>query len=192
MKKMLLSLVIVFLTFSMYAGNVNPIEINLEKSTVTWEGKKVTGAHSGTIAIQSAKLTSGDDGVLAGGSFTIDMTSLKVTDLEGEWKEKLEGHLFSEDFFNVAKFPEAMFQITSVSSRGKAGEYKISGDLTIKGITKPVKFNATTEGGMMKAHIQVDRTEYDIRYGSGSFFDNLGDKTIYDEFDIHVALAIAG
>jgi polyisoprenoid-binding protein YceI len=120
----------------------------------------------------------------------MDMTSIKVTDLEGEWAGKLEGHLKSPDFFGVEKHPTATLVITKVVPKGTPGDYKVSGNLTIKEKTKEVRFYAhvDSEGGKMNAtaDLKIDRTDFDVRYGSGSFFDGLGDKTIYDEFDLTV------
>ena len=169
-------------------------EVDIEKSTITWVGKKVTGKHDGTIKLKEANLEM-EDGMLSGGSFVIDMTSMENNDMAGkDGAVKLMGHLKSADFFNVEEHPTATLVITDVVHRGTEGSYKVIGDLTIKGITKPIKFNTqiSEEGGMKvaTADITVDRSEYDVRYGSGSFFDNLGDKTIYDEFDLQVKLAL--
>ena len=134
------------------------------------------------------------DGVLTGGSFTIDMAGLAVTDLQaGRGKEKLEGHLKSADFFNTAEHPTATFEITQVFPVDTKGQYRVKGNLTIKGNTNDVKFNAmvSVDGDTITAtaeDVVVDRTDYDVRYGSGSFFSNLGDKTIYDEFMIGITL----
>ena len=180
------------LLFATSAAVVLDVDTNL--SQVTWKGYKVTGSHEGTIDIKKGNLEF-TDGVLTGGSFTMDMPSLKTTDLSGGMAEKLEGHLKSDDFFGVGNYPTATFDITDVASRGKAGEYRVTGDLTIKGTTKPVKFNTTVIEEMGKyvavAEVKIDRTEYNVRYGSGSFFDNLGDKTIYDEFDLGIRLVTA-
>lgn len=168
----------------------NPIEgikINTEKSVVNWKGYKVTGEHAGTIAVKEGELMF-DNGKLTGGSFNIDMTSIKCTDLQGEWAGKLESHLKSPDFFGVETHPSAQFVITKVGSRGVEKEYKITGDLTIKGITKEIRFNATVSKEAAAAEIELDRTDFDVKYGSGSFFDNLGDKTIYDEFELTINL----
>ena len=129
---------------------------------------------------------------MTGGNFEIDMTSLKVTDLEGAMAGKLEGHLKSPDFFGIEKFPTASFKITKVVSRGTAGSYKIAGNLTIKETTKEIKFMTTlsADGKTADAKITVDRSDFNVRYGSGSFFDGLGDKTIYDEFDLNVKLVV--
>lgn len=167
------------------------LEVDPQKSQLTWLGEKVTGEHTGHINIKdgSVELT---DGKLSGGSFTIDMSTITCTDLEDEgYNQKLVGHLKSEDFFGVEKYPVSKFKITSVSP--KAGnDVTIKGELTIKGKTLPVEFPATikTDGKTLNAQakIEVDRTKYDIRYGSGSFFDNLGDKTIDDIFTLDVNL----
>ena len=165
--------------------------VSAQKSEVTWNGKKVTGQHFGTISVNYGDLMVAD-GELVGGSFEIDMGSITVTDLEGDYKQKLEGHLKSDDFFGVETYPTAKFKITKVVSKGMPGEYKITGDLTIKSTTKPIKFDAKmmSEGNAVvaMADIVVDRSEYDVRYGSGSFFDNLGDKTIYDDFTLSVKI----
>jgi polyisoprenoid-binding protein YceI len=108
--------------------------------------------------------------------------------LQGGGKGKLEGHLKSDDFFGVAAHPTATIKFTKVVSRGVAGEYKITANITIKNITKEIKFNATAKDGTANATIKLDRSDFDIKYGSGSFFDNLGDKTIYDEFDLAITL----
>lgn len=178
----------------------NPVEgekerrtVRVAESNIVWNGYKVTGSHTGNIELKSGELEfEGEE--LTGGEFVIDMTSITNKDLEGEWKEKLVGHLKSDDFFGVEQHPTASFKITDVVSRGKPGEYKIVGDLTIKGITKEIKFQAKVEdmGDKAKAvaEVVVDRSEFNVRYGSGSFFDNLGDKTIYDEFDLQVNLVV--
>jgi len=169
--------------------------VDITESTVTWKGYKVTGSHEGTIALKSGELTYDTDGGLTGGSIVIDMTTIACTDLKAGGAAKLEGHLKSDDFFGVANYPEANLTITNVAAKGTPGDYKITADLTIKETTKPVKFyaNIADKDGkrVATADLKIDRTEYDVRYGSGSFFDNLGDKTIYDEFDISVQLVSA-
>ncbi len=143
--------------------------------------------------IKSGSLTYNDKGFFNGGSFEIDMTSIKCLHLQGDMAGKLEGHLKSDDFFGTTNFPTAKYVITKVIPRGKPGEYKIVGNLTIKSTTKEVKFDVNLKeetGGKIVAtgDIKLDRSDFDVRYGSGSFFDGLGDKTIYDEFDLKVKL----
>lgn len=169
------------------------LRVDTLNSNIQWVGYKVTGQHNGVVNIKSGSLTYNDQGFFSGGSFEIDMNTIKVMDLQGEMAGKLEGHLKSDDFFGVAKNPTAKFVITKVVPKGKPGEYKIIGNLTIKSITKEVKFDALLKeeaGGKIVAtgDIKLDRSDFDVRYGSGSFFDGLGDKTIYDEFDLKVKL----
>lgn len=156
--------------------------IKVEASKVIWKGYKVTGSHEGTIAIENGTLTFDDD-KLVGGEFVIDMTSIENTDLEGDYKTKLEGHLKSDDFFGVETHPTASLVFTNVKASGK-NAYDITGDLTIKGISKPVNFTMAIYGSKANATLKIDRSEYNVRYGSSSFFDGLKDKAIYDEFDL--------
>ena len=159
-------------------------KVNAEKSSITWLGKKVTGEHSGTVNLKEGVLIF-KKGKVAGGNFTVDMTSLTSTDLSGEWKQKLDGHLKSEDFFGTEKNPTSTLKFTKIADKGN-GFYTITADLTIKGITSPVTFDLTTKGNTATAAVKINRTKYGIKYGSGSFFDNLGDKTINDDFDLTV------
>lgn len=161
-------------------------EVKTEESTVTWKAYKVTGSHTGTVTLKSGVLEFDGD-QLIGGEFVVDMTTIGSTDLEGDYKNKLDGHLNSDDFFSTASHPTSKLVFTNVEASGK-NSYTVTGDLTIKGITKPVTFDVSIYGSKATATLKVDRTNYDVRYGSGSFFDNLGDKTIYDEFDLVVDL----
>ncbi len=163
-------------------------EVKAEESTVTWKAYKVTGSHTGTVDLEKGFLMFDDD-KLTGGEFTVNMSSLVSTDLEGnpENKGKLEGHLNSEDFFDTQSHPTADLVFTDVKSTGK-NSYEVTGDLTIKGTTKPVTFDVSIYGSKATANVKVDRTDYDIKFRSGNFFENLGDKTIYDEFDLVVDL----
>ncbi len=190
MKKSVISLVLAVITTA-HMSAIDPAnevkkEVKTSSSSVAWKAYKVTGSHTGTVDLVSgALLFDGDK--LTGGEFMVDMTSLISTDLEGEYKGKLEGHLKSDDFFGVEKHPSSKLVFTKVTSTGK-NSYEVTGDLTIKGITKPVTFDVSVYGSKATATMKVDRAQYDVRYGSGSFFDNLGDKTIYDEFDLVVDL----
>ncbi|MDV7140909.1 YceI family protein [Maribacter sp. TH_r10] len=190
MKKNLFALALA-VVFGFSATATEPIEkekkeVNTDESSVAWKAYKVTGSHNGTVALESGTLIF-DDGKLTGGEFKVDMSSLICTDLEGEYKGKLEGHLKSDDFFGVATHPSSSLVFTKVEASGK-NSYEVTGDLTIKGITKPVTFDVSIYGSKATATMKIDRTAYDVKYGSGSFFDNLGDKTIYDEFDLVVDL----
>jgi polyisoprenoid-binding protein YceI len=153
-----------------------------------WLGEKVTGQHTGTINLQSGWLT-WEDNKIVSGEFYIDMKSLK----ESEANERLMSHLKSDDFFGVEKFPVSRLVITGSTPFDK-GTGVITGTLTIKGITNPIEFKASIQkkddGLWFFANIIIDRTKYDIRYGSGTFFDNLGDKTVFDEFRLKVSLFV--
>ena len=138
------------------------------------------------ISIKSGYL-SFDKDKLVGGSFIIDMSTITNTDLEGEYKGKMEGHLKSDDFFGVEKFPTASLIFTKVESTSK-NSYEVKGDITIKGKTAPVSFNISVYGSKANVSLKIDRTKFDVRYGSASFFDGLKDKAIYDEFDLVVDL----
>ena len=174
--------IVALITFSFTTIKEDKKEIKVENSKVVWKGYKVTGSHEGTIAIKSGYLDFNDE-KLTGGTFIIDMSTIISTDLEGEYKGKLEGHLKSDDFFGVEKFPTATLNFTKVKSDGK-NTYKVTGDITIKGKTETITFNLSVYGNKANAAIKIDRTKFDVRYGSTSFFDGLKDKAIYDEFDL--------
>ena len=161
-------------------------EVKTSKSKVTWKGYKVTGSHEGTVAIKSGHLVF-DNEKLTGGEFVIDMTTIISTDLSGGAKGKLEGHLKSEDFFGVSAHPTSTLVITKAKATGK-NAYDVTGNLTIKGKAQKINFDLSVYGSKATATLKVDRTVFGLKYGSGSFFDNLGDKAIYDEFDLVVDL----
>lgn len=170
-----------------------PVNYNVDASSsvIVWMGYKVTGKHTGTVKVKNGQVEF-TDGKLTAGSFEIDMTTIKDTDLEGEMAGKLVGHLKSDDFFGVNKYPTAKYVITKAIAQDSKGNYKIIGNLTIKETTKEVKFfaNASETNGTVTAtgKMTIDRSEFNVKYGSGSFFDGLGDKTIYDEFDLQITL----
>lgn len=161
--------------------------IDNKASKVNWVGSKITGSsHTGTVNIMEGGLQIAN-GAISGGKFTIDMSTITVTDLDGGMKGKLESHLKNDDFFSVEKFKTANLAIIS------ATDDKIKGNLTIKGITNEVEFPyelTLTADGSLKAtaNIEVDRTKFDVRYGSDSFFDNLGDKAIDNTIKFDVEL----
>lgn len=161
------------------------------KSNIEWTGKKVTGSHNGTIAITAGTLSL-DENQLTGGNFIIDTSSIKILDItDPATNAQFAGHLFSEDFFAIERFPEASFIITQ-AMHVRGDHYRLTGDLTIKGITNPVSFDAELQvaGDVVtaKGKILVDRTRYDIKFRSGNFFTNLGDTLIYNEFELDVTL----
>lgn len=160
--------------------------VDITKSQVAWKAYKVTGSHAGTIALKSGTLNFESD-KLVGGEFIIDMTTLAITDIQGEYAEKLKGHLTSDDFFGIVAYPTANIVFNTVIANGK-NSYAVTADLTIKGKTNPITFEISIYGSKATASLKVDRAQYDIKYGSTSFFDNLQDKAIYDEFDLIVDL----
>lgn len=166
---------------------VEKIEIDIAASKIVYLGKKVTGEHTGEVKLQSGSLDF-DGKNFKGGEFVADMTTINNTDLtDAEYNKKLVGHLNSDDFFSTEKFKTASFVTKSVS-KVKGDTYKVTGDLTIKGQTHPVTFNADATKSGATAVIKFDRTKYDIKYGSGQFFQGLGDKMINDEVQLTVTL----
>lgn len=176
--------IVLLLSTSVFAATQ---KIDVAKSTVKWSGKKVTGEHHGTIRIKEGNLEV-TGGKVNGGKVVMDMTTISDADANA----KLEGHLKSDDFFSVTTFPTSELVITKVESNGN--KHTFSGNLTIKGVTNPVSFSATSakdaENTVYEGSITIDRSKYNVRYGSKSFFDNLGDKVIYDDFtlDFHVVV----
>ncbi len=176
---------LLFLLISL-AVNAQVRKINITKSTIVWTGKKITGEHKGTLQFKEGSLTYTKK-KLSNGSFVVNMTTLNNNDQSGKDKAQLEGHLKSSDFFNTEEFKEALLVFKAIKPIAK-GTYSIVADLTIKGKTNPVIFDMTIKGNKATANLVVDRTKYGIQYGSGSFFADLGDRTIYDEFELQVNL----
>jgi len=167
--------------------------VDAKSSSINWLGKKVTGEHSGTIAIKNGNLTKVRKSFR--GEIAVNMRGIECTDLQGEYGDKLVGHLNSGDFFDVEKHPVATFRMTRTEqkeNRELGTNYIVHGILTIKGISKPVNFpaNILIEREMLTASgkLMVNRTDFDIKYGSGSFFSDLGDKMIYDDFELEINL----
>ncbi|SDC45095.1 YceI family protein [Pedobacter soli] len=166
--------------------------VNGAQSEINWIGRKVTGAHNGTIAIKSGELVLSNN-KLTGGKFTIDTTSIIILDVTDEGTNaQFAGHLASDDFFSSEKHPEAFFTITAVEAIDNSN-YNITGDLTIKDITNEVSFVAKVDLNNDKliasGKIVIDRTKYNMKFRSGNFFQNLGDTLIYNDFDLNVDLA---
>jgi len=169
-----------------FATNAQTKKINVEKSNITWLAKKVTGQHEGTISLKEGALIL-KDGKLTGGKFVMDMTSINTTDLDGDMKENLDGHLKSDDFFSTAKNPTATLVFKTIADKGN-GTYTVTAELMIKKITNPVTFDINVSDAGAATKLIIDRTKYDIKYKSGNFFENLGDKVIYDNFDLTINL----
>lgn len=162
-------------------------KVNKNNSSIEWTGKKVTGEHFGIVKVKEGNIEVDGDQII-GGNLVIDMNTIEVKDIEdAETNGKLKGHLMSDDFFGVSNHPTATLKINKVE-KVKGNEYTIFGDLTIKGKTEAVEIPATVivKGDKLVTvgEVDIDRTKFDIRYGSGQFFDDLGDKMIYDDFTI--------
>ncbi|WP_456439786.1 YceI family protein [Psychroserpens sp.] len=172
--------------------------VNVSASTIEWKGYKPTGTHSGTINLDNGVFKT-DDGKLQSGTFLIDMKSISVSDLEvGDGKEDLEAHLKGtvdgkeNHFFDVTKFPTAAFEITATESLA-AGKTRLSGNLAIKGQKHNISFpvNITNDGDQMTIESEpftIDRTKWNINYGSKSIFEGLGDKFINDDIELKISI----
>jgi len=191
MYKSLLSVIAIAL-LAMTSLTAEDYDVDTKQTKVKWHAEKVTGEHDGYVSVKSGSLDY-SDGKLEGGDFVIDMTSIINTDIEDEgYRTKLENHLKSDDFFSVEKYPEAMFEITNVKT--VSGKTTVHGEMTIKGKTKKISFpaevSASGDALTATATITLDRSNYNVKYNSKSFFDieALGDKMIYDEFTITLHL----
>ncbi len=190
-KNILFSLVLSL--FSIVSFSQEMVEVNTDASRLIWVGSKLTSSHQGEINLKSGALEI-KDGKLVGGTFVIDMTSLKNTDIEDEKsRNKLEKHLKDEDFFGVEKHPESRLKITkAIPNKINPENYKITADLTIKEITHSITFGANiridNDALLATSTIKFDRTKWDIKYNSKSFFEDLGDYMILDEIELKLFL----
>lgn len=166
--------------------------VHIDKSELSWIGKELsTKIHTGSLNISNGIIQVGDDNSVSG-NIKINMSTINVTDLQGRSKEMLEKHLRSADFFEVENYPEAQINFKSKSFNKLVNQISFEGDLTIKDITNPISFNATLieSSPYLKANaiLSFDRSKYDVRFRSGSFFENLGDKLILDDIDVNIKL----
>ena len=153
-------------------------------SNIDWKGRKITGAHNGTIAIKEGEFSL-NEGKLTAGKFVVDTTAITVLDItDPATNAQFAGHLASNDFFASAEYPEAIFEITAVNNN------HIEGNLTIKGITHTIDFDADIHvtGDILTAmgKIIIDRTRFGMKFRSGNFFKDLGDTLIYNDFELNV------
>jgi polyisoprenoid-binding protein YceI len=191
MKKHSILTLLLLISFSMVNAETIVYNVDTNNSSISWKGNRtVGGGHEGTINIAEGSLIF-QNGVFSGGSFIIDMNTISSTDLTGGRKDRLDGHLKNEDFFDVEKFPTSRLVITKVEQIG-AGRFRVTGDITIKSTTLSVQFPATVGevAGRMVASgaFSFNRADFDVRYGSGKFFDNLGDRAISDEIPLTINL----
>ena len=161
--------------------------IKQDESSLVWTGREVsTSSHYGTINFTSGQFEIAD-GLISQGEFLVDMTSINVQDLTGGSKERLEGHLRSDDFFSVESFPTAHLYISS-SEVVSNGKWMVNGFLTIKDISHPVLFEMANTNDGWNANLVFDRSKYNVKFRSGTFFENLGDKLIYDDIELKINL----
>ena len=161
---------------------------NQTQCLIRWYGEELTGkTHFGNLSFKEGQIEL-QDGLIIGGTFVVNMTSLSVEDLSGGAKARLEGHLRSDDFFSVDKYPEATLKITQ-KAKVEGDVQKLYGELTIKGIKHPVNFSIILgDKKTAIANLTFDRSKYNVRFRSGSFFENLGDKLILDDIRMEVSL----
>ena len=162
------------------------------KSELKWIGEELsTDTHSGALVLKKGKIDVNENGVIHG-EVEIDMTTITVSDMQGKWGKKLEGHLKSPDFFGVEKYPNAFITFQSDENPIKNNQINLTGKLTIKDITHPITFTAELldikPSIIAKANLSFDRSKYDVRFRSGKFFENLGDKLILDDIEVDVLL----
>lgn len=183
----ILGLVMAIISVNTFAQE---FKANVDATSIKWTGTKVVGSsHYGYVKLKEGNLSL-TKGNIQDGKFVIDMSSMTNTDIENEdYNKKLIGHLHSDDFFSVTQFPTATLEILK-AEKFKGDKASVNGQLTIKGQTKPIEFTVEKKENSYIASIAVDRTIYGIRYGSGSFFDNLGDKAIDNEFTMDVKLIV--
>lgn len=201
MKNLFTALALVAFSLSAVAGGKDKVsgttyKIDASASKIKWVGKKVTGEHAGYVSFKSGSINF-DGKTVTSGNAVVDMNSITCSDLQpAQGGDKLVGHLKNGDFFDVSKHPSAEFKMTSISpiANAKEGEsnYKVKGSLTIKGITNPIEFPARIEVKdkvlVLRADVTFDRTKFDIKYGSASVVEGLGDKAIYDDVLFSMAL----
>ena len=178
MKK--LSLILFLFSCSLIFGQQ---KVDVSASNIKWTGSQISGkSHFGSLKFKTGNITIKNN-VVESGIFVVDMTSLSVDDLEGRGKKSLEGHLNSDDFFSVESFPTSSLTISSGKQNGPSS-FDVSGTLTIKGVSQGVSFSLNLEeNNSASAKLTFDRSKFNVRYGSGSFFENLGDKLILDNID---------
>ena len=191
MDKLILISFLFFISSTTYS-QTSSIPININKSNVKWYGDEITGKqHYGSLKFKEGKIILSGTGKVSdkiiSGDFIVDMTSLTVEDLSGRGKNSLEGHLKSDDFFSVIKHNYAFLKILNGNDPINSVQ-TLNGDLTIKGISHPVTFTMELNEKKAKSNLVFDRTKYDVKFRSGNFFQNLGDKLIYDEIKLEVRL----
>ena len=197
MKKTMMILAFAAMGLTAIAGEpknskTETLTVDATQSTMKWHAEKVTGKHDGTVKLAGGTVIV-DGNKLTGGTIEADMTTIENTDVQGEYRAKLVNHLKSDDFFSVATHPKAVLVIKKaevIKNQKSAENTMVTADLTIKGITNEITFPAIVvikKGEVIaNADINIDRTKYNIKYGSKSFIEGIGDKAIDDQFNLKV------
>jgi len=161
--------------------------IDPNQSIIVWTGREVTTSkHFGNIYFASGQFEV-KSGLISSGEFVVDMTTIDNQDLPEDRRGRLEAHLKSDDFFSVESHPTALLSILSSESLDE-GKWLVSGELTIKTFTHPVEFEMLNSNDGWKANLVFDRSKYEVKFRSGTFFENLGDKLIYDDIELAINL----
>lgn len=184
-----INLLVILLLAGTLSARAQQREIDPSKSSVQWTGKKIGGSHNGAIRIKSGSFEL-KNGEIAGGNVVIDMNTITNADLEDPgYNKQLVDHLKSDDFFGVKNYPTSTFKITT-AGKFNNGRSVVSGLLTIKGKTEKVSFVVTQKENLYSTQLKVDRSKFGVRYGSKSFFNDLGDKVIDDIFTLDIKLVL--
>lgn len=163
--------------------------MNTDQSIIEWMGRKAGMTEKGNVPIRACTFTV-KGGRLVDGSLVVEMNGIQATSQEGQAARELGQHLRSEDFFDVAQFPTAAYTITSARTDGR-GNLKLMGKLNVKGVSKEVEALmsfASADPVVASVNFVFDRADFDVRFGSGSFFDDLGDNLIADDVSMRMAL----
>ena len=206
LKKFLIPTILILFIVSCEKSSKNKIDTSLPKpslslssgdyimdndnSSIKWTGRELsTKSHYGSLQMKNGSLTVNTDGTV-NGIIKIDMTTIDCEDLQGRSKASLERHLRSDDFFSVESHPIATLTFKSEGGIGAGNKLAFNGDLEIKGISHPISFESEVKSVDPKVSALVDmtfdRSKYNVRFRSGTFFQNLGDKLIYDDIEISV------
>lgn len=182
-----------FFSFFQTSGQIKYV-VNTDASEIVWIGKKISGENRGKVKISKGEFETDKNNYLKSGKFDIDMRTITDEDpIDISMKAMLENHLKSTDFYDVTNFPFVNFTISTPVLLEK-GNVKIKGDLTIKNIMKPIEFKAlfipSDEGYLIFSSFSVDRSQFNIKYGSATFFADIAEKIIYDDFQIILRLNV--
>ena len=184
----------ILLSFTAIRPHTDSYKVNTDSSKLEWYAEKVSGKHNGTIKLSSGEIHNNHGNY--SGNFVIDMNSIANSDIESqEHRTKLENHLKSPDFFDAKAFPKATFVLSSITPLPQPKDgltHAVKGMLTIKDKTNEITFNSAIrmQANMVFAtgSAVVDRSKFDVKYGSKAFFEDIGDKMIYDEFTLKFSI----